>query len=277
MVYAVATLSHRICCEGEAYVMRLRDFAREGLYCLLYAITGSGKGVRVILLYHSVGGKPPYGVSPQRFEEQMSWVKKQFRVVRLCDLPKAVQSEASDANLACITFDDGCRDNFEVALPILDRFGLKATFFIATGFLNGTFRTSTGEEYSAMTPKQVQELAALGHEVGAHTVTHPKLTRLPPTQAYAEIINSKSYLEDLLGSPVTSFAYPKGDYNAAVRSLVVQAGFQVAVTIREGLVGDQPDWLSLPRVWVSGMLGTKGFKARLSPAIDLYRRIVRGA
>jgi peptidoglycan/xylan/chitin deacetylase (PgdA/CDA1 family) len=251
--------------------MSLADWAREALYRALYAWTGSGRGVRVILLYHSVGSNAPHSVPLAAFEWQMDLLIERFKVVRLCDLPKMMASGSPETNFACVTFDDGYRDNYGVALPVLERFGIKATFFIATGFLGRTFNTFAGA-YAMMDPGQVRELALLDHEIGAHTVNHPKLTKVPQAIAWEEISQSKEFLEDLLQAPICSFAYPKGDYNGLVIEYVRRVGFQSAVTVREGLVDTQPDWLALPRIWVSGKVSPKGFRARLSPATTLYRR-----
>lgn len=254
--------------------MSLRDRAREAIYRLLYMWTGQGRGVRVILLYHSVGSKAPHSVPLPAFERQMELLTERFKIVRLCDLPKAMATEPPETNLACVTFDDGYRDNYERAVPVLESKGIKATFFIATGFLGKTSRTFAGE-YAMLEARQVQELAALGHEIGAHTVNHPKLTKVPLETAWEEIDASKRFLEDLIQGPICSFAYPKGNYNRAVKELVKEAGFQAAVTVQEGLVDNQPDWLALPRIWVSSQLSAKEFEARLSPATRIYRTYLR--
>lgn len=249
--------------------MSLKDWAREGVYRLIYALTGPGQGVRAILLYHSVGSQAPHSVPLSIFQQQMELLMERFKVIRLCDLPKAIASYPSEVNLACVTFDDGYQDNYEHALPVLERFRVKATFFIATGFLGKTFRTFAGE-LPMMGETQLRELVALGHEIGAHTVSHPKLTKVSPEEAYREIANSKQFLEDVLQCGVLSFAYPKGDYNSITVNLVRRCGFQIAVTIREGLVSSQPNWLELPRIWVSNKLGLKSFEVRLSPATTIY-------
>lgn len=252
--------------------MSVRDLARNTIYRLLYGFTGPGQGTRVILLYHSVGSDAPHSIPVSAFKQQMEFLAECFKVVRLCDLPEVMALESSNANIACITFDDGCRDNYDCALPVLEHFGIRVTFFIATGFLDKAFPTFAGE-YPMMTCAQVRELATLGHEIGAHTTSHPKLTKVPLEIARAEVEDSKRFLEDLLRNEVVSFAYPKGNYNEAVRVLVESLGFRAAVTIRERLVSASPDWLALPRVWISNTLGMGAFKAKTSPAVDWYARL----
>ena len=265
-------MPNRICLEGVDIGMSVRNWARNIIYRLLYALSGPGQSIRVILFYHSVGSDAPNSIPLSVFKRQMEVLTERFKVVRLCDLPEAMASSSSNANIACVTFDDGRSDNYDCALPVLERFGVKVTFFIATGFLGKTFPTFAGE-YLMMTSAQVRELAALGHEIGAHTTSHPKLTKVPIETARAEVEDSKRFLEDLLGSEIVSFAYPKGDCNEAVKTLVGSLGFWMAVTIREGLVSESPDWLALPRVWISGSLSIAAFEAKMSPATRWYGRL----
>lgn len=102
-----------------------------------------------------------------------------------------------------------------------------------------------------------QEAVALSQggliEVGAHTVTHPRLSEIPLSRQQEEIYASKAYLEELLGHPVTSFAYPFGsqaDFTADTRDLVRSAGFFCACSTVASVVGDDTDLLQLPRVAV---------------------------
>jgi len=252
--------------------MSMRDWTRESLYRLLYLAGGEGSGVRVNLLYHSIGTASTHSVPELLFERQMKLLAERFEIVRLCDWPKVISEDRTAANIACVTFDDGYRDNYEVALPVLERIGFKATFFITTGLLGKTFHAASAE-YPMMSEAHVRPLAALGHEVAAHTITHPKLTRVALERATAEVQGSKCFLEDLLGSGIVSFAYPKGDYNETVKALVRESGFSFAVTVRQGMVDGHLDWLALPRVWISSQINTKGFAARMSPATERYQRI----
>lgn len=231
----------------------------------------------MILLYHSVSREEAgnvYSLPLAAFEQQMEFLRSHFKTVRLCDLAKAMETQPPDVNLACVTFDDGCLDNYEVALPVLERFGIKATFFIVTGFVGRCLQTFSGR-VPLMGREHIRELKSLGHEVGAHTVNHIKLSRIPIEKAREEMESSKRFLEDLLGSEVVSFAYPKGDYNTAVKREVAELGFRWAVTIREGLVPAQPDWLALPRVWISPRLSFSAFMAKVSPAVEWYERTRR--
>ncbi|GIW06849.1 MAG: hypothetical protein KatS3mg060_1654 [Dehalococcoidia bacterium] len=95
---------------------------------------------------------------------------------------------------------------------------------------------------------QIHEIAATGIECGAHSVSHPKLDALPRWQAAAEIRWSKQMLEDRLGRPCLSFAYPFGFYDDAVRRLVRRAGFTSACAVRFCLSGPHDDLFGLRRL-----------------------------
>jgi peptidoglycan/xylan/chitin deacetylase (PgdA/CDA1 family) len=86
-----------------------------------------------------------------------------------------------------------------------------------------------------MDESQVREWLAAGHQIGAHTCTHPRLSQLSDAQANEEISASRKKLEDRFGLPVEHFAYPYGDYNERTVELVRQAGFETAVTMHRGV------------------------------------------
>lgn len=95
---------------------------------------------------------------------------------------------------------------------------------------------------------QVREWLAAGHEIGAHTLTHPRLTQIPAAQAREEISASRRKLEDLFSRPVMHFAYPFGDYDERVVSQVREAGFATACTVQGGLVTERSDPFRLNRL-----------------------------
>jgi peptidoglycan/xylan/chitin deacetylase (PgdA/CDA1 family) len=100
----------------------------------------SPKGANV-LLFHRVQIKPdeifPGEVDARQFDEILGWVKSWCNVLPLDEAVNRLKTGSLPARAAAITFDDGYADNHDVALPILQRHGLMATFFVATGFLNG--------------------------------------------------------------------------------------------------------------------------------------------
>lgn len=126
-----------------------------------------------------------------------------------------------DRGYVSIHFDDGVLDAYQNAFPILDSAGFKADTFITTERLSSHFPGYVKSD-------DVLIMQAAGHLIGAHTRTHPPLTTLPPAEAAAEISGSREDLLHLGASPIDYFAYPYGDYNEAVKTLVKNAGFIAA-------------------------------------------------
>ena len=101
--------------------------------------------------------------------------------------------------LVSITFDDSYEQQYLTALPILQTAGFKGTFYLTTQFIAENFTRY-------MKPAQVQDIANKGHEIAGHTVTHPNLTTLSAAAVIAEVTDSRTYLQNLTGKTVTSFA-----------------------------------------------------------------------
>jgi peptidoglycan/xylan/chitin deacetylase (PgdA/CDA1 family) len=251
--------------------MSLLAVKRDYVLRALHLLTGAGRDTHLIVLYHSVGEDAPHSVPLEDFKAQMELLAERFRIVQLRDLRQARQTEAGLGNIAVVTFDDGYLNNFSKAAPVMEGLGIKGTFFITTGRMGRQFQTYRGE-VPMMGAGEVRELARRGHEIGAHTVSHPKLTRIGLAEAQSEIVDSKLALEDELGESLHSFAYPKGDWSPQVRSLVEGAGFEAAVTIEERPVGGNPDWLALPRLCIGAGMKMAAFRAAVSPALGVYAR-----
>jgi peptidoglycan/xylan/chitin deacetylase (PgdA/CDA1 family) len=243
----------------------VRLFVNAHLRSLVYQglglVAGNERGTGVIAMYHSISKDGVQSVSAALFARQMEFVSEWMTVMPLRDLRASISGAPhATGRPISLTFDDGLLDNYEVGLPILERLGLRGTFFIATGFLGRSFRIR-GSDRSAMTREQVRELVARGHEVGAHSVSHPDLTTVSSKQVYLELRQSRAALEDIIGARVVSFAYPKGAWNPAIREAVEMCGFGQAVTTRPGAVSPRADWLSLPRNDIGGDRSRGDFKA----------------
>jgi peptidoglycan/xylan/chitin deacetylase (PgdA/CDA1 family) len=293
------------------------------------------RGRLSVLIYHRVLAEPdplhPGEPSAIEFDTMMRWVKKTFEVIPLEEGIAGLKTRRLPERALCITFDDGYANNASIAAPILARLGLHATFFIATGYLDGgrmfndtiieTVRAAGGPELDLrgiglgryavssvedrlrtiselieavrcrpvpertelteraaeqvgaklpvnlmMTSAQVAGLARAGFALGAHTVNHPILSRLPADSARREIVDGKRRVEDLAGSRVTLFAYPNGrpgrDYVAATVELVKTAGFDGAASTSGGAAYVGSDPFQVPRFtpWDRNSLG---FAARM--------------
>lgn len=168
----------------------------------------------------------------------------------------------SGHGVVSINFDDGRQSQFDNALPVLQNEGLqgKATFFIVTDYMNGHFA-----DY--MSPTEVKHLASLGYEIGAHTLHHAHLTQISESAARQQIVGSKEALA-ALGISTRVFAYPFGEYNAAIEKLVKESGFSLARSTNGGInQKGSIDRYALNRVSTNAS----------TPLSDIYREIDQAA
>lgn len=115
-----------------------------------------------------------------------------------------------------------------------------------------------------------------GHEVGAHSVTHRRLTECDPRDLSMEIQGCRRVLEQRLRRPVRFFCYPSGDYNALVKERVREAGYTAACTVRPGANRPGQDLFALARTEVSAFDSPWDFKKKLSGAYDWLHASVQG-
>ena len=153
-----------------------------------------------------------------------------------------------------LTFDDGSRTVMRHAMAELDASRFKAIQFIVADAIGGVnhwdIRDNQEEVDPLMDAVEIREWLAAGHEIGAHTCTHPRLPQIPEDQAREEIFSSKKKLEDHFGREIRHFCYPYGKWNRRIRDLVEQAGYETAVTLNFGVNGKVVDPLALPRIGV---------------------------
>jgi peptidoglycan/xylan/chitin deacetylase (PgdA/CDA1 family) len=193
----------------------------------------------VIMAFHRVDDaipEDPLTYSSERFEKFCRFFKEHFRVVSLTEQVAGSVTGKDMGGTLSITLDDGYRDNFEVAAPVLRKLGLPATFFVTTGFIG----TDTVAPWDRSLPKppgwmswdQVRALADQGFEIGCHTDTHIDMGTVDEKTIRMELEISKQKLREQLGRPTPLFAYPFGarsNITPHSRELVRQAGFSCCV------------------------------------------------
>ena len=122
-----------------------------------------------------------------------------------------------------ITIDDGYRDLYTNAFPILQAHGFKAVAYIVTGFLNRP---------RYVTPDMIVQMDRAGIEIASHTVDHADLAKAGAPYVTYEVVVSKQLLEKLVGHQVVDFAYPSGQFNIVDEQVLARAGYSTAVTER---------------------------------------------
>ena len=214
-----------------------------------------------ILAYHSVAklDNPLYDrwcVSPQRFGEQMSVLaEKGYSVLTTSALVGLLQSGTPlPERCAVLTFDDGLQDFLTGAVPILNRFGFPATLYVVAGLIGQTSRwlapLREGDR-PMLQASELRELHQAGIEIGGHSMTHPQLDVIDAKAAFEEMRKSRVVLEDVIGAPVRSFAYPHGYSSRKVRRLVQEAGYSSAVRVRHAMSDISENLFTLSRLIIT--------------------------
>lgn len=200
-----------------------------------------------ILMYHYIRNltavKDTLGqrlsVSPQNFEKQLQWLKTHhyqtvnpdylLRPTPLTGLP------------IIITLDDGYRDAYENALPLLIKYGFTATFYVLVNGLN---------KPAYLTWDEVIELKKAGMNIGSHTLHHPNLPTLTTENLTFEIRESKRILDERLNQNTTDFCYPYGAYDHRALQAVNQAGYLTATSTKTDEATEKHSAFELPRLRV---------------------------
>jgi peptidoglycan/xylan/chitin deacetylase (PgdA/CDA1 family) len=192
----------------------------------------------VVLCYHGVGTTttridPGYlRVRPDAFRAQLELLLNAgFEFVTVAEFANRYDGDEPPTGLAALSFDDGMSDNHDVVLPILAELRLPATVYVVTGLIGKPNPwMAAGSGARMMNEDELREVAATGLEIGAHTITHPDLSRLDYDTCLGEITGSRRELERLLSVSVKTFAYPYCRYGPAARAAVERAGLEAAVT-----------------------------------------------
>lgn len=218
-----------------------------------------------ILTYHSIGSYT-HGdsiglstVTVERFIQDLDIIKA-FHPVALSPI------QIPDTELrAVVTFDDGYADNLYVAAPLLVERNIPFTVFVATEFIQR-------REKGFLSPDELKQLSRVsGAKIGAHSHSHCNLTLCSDRALKSELADSKKYIEDLIGMPVTDFAYPYGIADMRVRDAVHHAGYEIATCSRFDINRRNRDCLMLNRTVVLSTDTARTFKLKLSGAWDWLR------
>jgi len=231
----------------------------------------------VFLCWHSVADDgPPYlSVPVARFERQLALLAARgYAGGTSAALAGLLDGPRPDRPLAFLTFDDGFADNHDAALPLLAEHGLTAMVFVIPPLVDAAaplawpevehLRAAHPRVMRSMDWRQVEALAEAGHEIGAHTLTHPHLDRLGREALAQELLDGRRAVADRLGRCDT-IAYPFGDWSPDVARAARAAGYRFAFTIpKQGQRGASR--LSIPRIPVDHRDDERRLTRKLHPA-----------
>ncbi len=223
--------------------------------------SSAAKIVVPIILYHYIEMvKDPkdilrkrLAISPSVFRRQLDTLQRNgYKSAFVSELPGILSSHDISKHVM-LTFDDGYEDFYTDAYPLLKEMNMKATLYVVNDFLGKS-------DY--LTHEQLLELSASGLiEIGAHTLDHKSLPGTRPAEMMRQIADSKRGLEQEIGKPVTTFAYPFGHYNAKAIQAVKNAGFKTAVTVDPGVQHSKQSLFVLQRIRAGSFLGPNMLKA----------------
>ncbi len=213
-------------------------------------------------MYHQIGDFAPMKTHRatyclhRRFAAQMALLHLlRYRVISLDEALKALSGRAPFPKRAVVlTFDDGYRNFYEYAFPILKRYRFPATVYLLSGLIGqkAEWFAADGRPCPPLLDRQeILTLAQEGVEFGSHGISHIKLAEADDQRLREEVFKSKKDLEELLGRPVRHFCYPYGNYDLRAIAAVREAGYLSAVTCIRGAALKGEDPFQLPRKAIS--------------------------
>ena len=223
-----------------------------------------------IMMYHQVEPIDHHEanwVQPVHFEQHMEHLAKhKYNVISLSDLIEAIeQNKALPKNTVVITFDDGYKNNYTNAFPVLKKYQFPATIFMPADKVGVAGRLGY---------KDIQEMLKHRIDFGSHTRTESYLPDLDEGQLYKEIEQSKNILEQLFDKKIDLFAYPIGGFNDQIKQMVKDSGYKGACTTNRGFDRYNRDVYELNRIRFSSK-DDNAFVlwAKLSGYYNLFRKL----
>ena len=208
-----------------------------------------------ILMYHYISAPPPdadelrrdLSLPPESLAAQLAYFREAgYTTITFYDLALHLQRGAPlPAKPLILSFDDGHKDHFANAFPLLQEYGFIGTFFPITGFAD-----EGRPEYLSW--DDIRAMGAAGMEIGTHSYSHPDLRGQTVDFLVWQSLGPKQAVEERTGKPVTAFCYPLGYYDEQVMAVIRSAHYWTGITTRQGVRHTSDGMLELARVRVRG-------------------------
>ena len=215
----------------------------------IFLVFANAKNTVAVLNYHQINDvdNNALTVTVKDFDDQMRYLSENnYNVITPKEMLDAFKNNAKlPDKTVIITFDDGYKDNYENAYPILKKYNLKGTIFVITDYVSLYPNYITWDE-----AKEMQKSGVINLE--SHTMDHFNLLKISKNDARLQLANSKYWLEAHLKKPVTFLAYPEGDYNEDLKNMLKELKYEGGFTVNYGLVSSASDVYEMPRVAVFG-------------------------
>lgn len=241
----------------------------------ILSLTPSKLSTLSILMYHSVSDSAAFfSTTPEAFEQHMRYIRDKGLTSIFASDVLAERKNVRGA--VCITFDDGYEDVYTNAFPILLRYGMKATVFLITSEIGGTYTGSEGKTFRLLSEKQIREMQESGLvEFMPHGHTHKKLHVLSESEWKSEIAQSAAAIESLTGNKPRVFSYPRGRTVSAIENYLEREGYEIALGVIPGLVHANANKFNLPRNAIDRHTSFREFQLKLSDTLEIYLALTR--
>jgi peptidoglycan/xylan/chitin deacetylase (PgdA/CDA1 family) len=235
-----------------------------------------------ILLYHSVDDSGSViSMTPTEFKEHMKYLKaKEYQTISLYKFAESIRRDETPLSRSVvITFDDGFKNNYSEAFPILCKYGFTATIFIVTNHVDGICSWDGHESIPQMpllSWQEIQEMSNHGIEFGSHGCSHSYLTQISEEKMNRELSESKSTIETQLGKPVSFFCHPYGDTDQKTQQAAKECGYLGAFGgLSYSLSNSNVNLYNLHRIGTARFRSIQDFKAGLVGTYDWYIKMKR--
>lgn len=216
-----------------------------------------------ILMYHRIAphddgpaGLSQYRVSPEDFEQQLRWLRRNGYHAISADEWLGFLSEGRPlaGRPVILTFDDGYRDFADNALPLLGRYGMTATLGVVTDKVGGRsdWDAGYGETAPLMDWREIRMAQEQGVTIASHSASHRALPAIGATEALREAFRSSAAIAKATGVAPSTIIYPYGAYDALAARAFAMAGYRIGVGTHEGASNLVSDPMHLPRIAVNG-------------------------
>jgi len=228
-----------------------------------------------ILCYHGLSdNKWRFNIPIEKFKIQVNYLYKHYHPLALSDLSEYLSRAKNISKPSFIlTFDDGFR-NILSAKDFLVRLKIKPTVFLTSSPFK-VDRIELGTHQELLNTQDVLSLIKNGWEIGCHSATHPDFSKLSPTDQQQEIKISKHKLESQMGTKISYFAYPKGNYNYDILSSVKDAGYSMGLTMDDNPITHKSNPLLLPRIGIDKTHSFTEFIYTFSPSVVSFRGLLK--
>ncbi len=221
------------------------------------------------------GTESIFTITRERFDQQMAFLKAEgYQSVTLQQVYEFVAAgKPLPLRSVLITVDDGWTSNIEIMIPILQKHGMRASFFVTTSpdaWIYGKFRGLDGP----LSKADVAGIHAAGFEIGSHSVTHPYLIELSESAIRAEFVDSKRWIEEATGAPCPFLSIPGNFYDARIARIARESGYFAVFTANVGTVNAATPSFDIPRLIVEGNFTLPEFARNLRPLAIGTRKII---